>query len=506
MDNTYRILAFSALGLVSIAGASGQNTDRPNIIWVMAEDMGQDLECYGMPAVRTPVLNRMAQEGVRYDNACCSCPISSPSRSAMMTGIHQTLINSHNHRSNRDMILPEDVKPITYYLRQAGYTCILGNSNVMNKGRKTDCNFKHTPVGEWNGVDQFGLFDKFDEFTPEDQPFFAQIQLNVTHRGDWWKQVSAESPHRVNPDDVVLPPYLADHPKIREEWASYLDQVEHMDMEMGMILDELRKKGMYKNTVIFFIGDNGRCEIKGKGYLYDPGTKIPMIAWGKGIPHTVVDDIVSTLDISATILDMAGAEMPDNLSGKPLFKDGQPTKGSEYFYAARDNWDEVVDCMRSISTKDYTYIRNYLPEEGWDRHQLYLEFHRPAVHVMRTLKAEGKLNEAQLQFFADHKPAEELYDIHKDPHQLHNLVDDPAYGAVLQQMRGYMEDWQSKHRDTGLEDRNQRNPGKAGKLREWVQQNYPEEWKKLTEGEICDSYQKWSNEMTGKKKKEKKVN
>ncbi len=501
MNKSFKIATLSALGVAAATGTSCQADDRPNIIWVMAEDMGQDLECYGMEAVKTPVLNRMAQEGVRYDNACCSCPISSPSRSAMITGIHQTIINSHNHRSNRDMVLPQDVKPITSYLRDAGYTCILGNSHVMNKGRKTDCNFKHTPIGEWNGVDSFGLFDKYDEFTPEDQPFFAQIQLNVTHRGDWWKRISSESEHRVDPDKVVLPPYLADHPKIREEWASYLDQIEYMDAEMGLLLDELREKGMYDNTIIFFIGDNGRCEVKGKGYLYETGIKIPMIAWGKGVPQAVVDEIVSTLDISATILDLAGAEMPENLTGKPLFKRGKPTKGSEFFYAARDNWDELADCSRSVSTKEYTYIRNYMPQVGWERHQLYLDFHRPAVHVMRTLKSEGKLNEAQLQFFADHKPAEELYDIRKDPHQLNNLASDPGYAKVLEQMRGYMAKWQSEHRDLGLEDRESRNPGRAGKLREWVKERYPEEWQKLVEGEICDSYQKWNSEMSGKKRK-----
>ena len=165
----------------------------------------------------------MASEGVLYKSACCTAPISSPSRSAMMTGVHQTVINAHNHRSYRDLPLDEKFKPITYYLREAGYTCILGNSNVMNKGRKTDCNFKHTPLGEWNGKDKFGLFDKYDEFTPEDQPFYAHIQLVVTHRGDWWKKVTSESQHPVNPDSVELPPYLLDDIRIRRQWASYLD-------------------------------------------------------------------------------------------------------------------------------------------------------------------------------------------------------------------------------------------------------------------------------------------
>lgn len=145
-----KIKVTTAAAFIGMTTAA-QIQQKPNILWIMAEDMGQDLECYGMKAVRTPNLNRMVEEGVIYRAACCTAPISSPSRSAMMTGVHQTVINAHNHRSNRDVPLGDGVKPITYYLREAGYTCILGNSNVMNKGRKTDCNFKHTPLGEWNG-------------------------------------------------------------------------------------------------------------------------------------------------------------------------------------------------------------------------------------------------------------------------------------------------------------------------------------------------------------------
>lgn len=485
----------TAAALISVA-AMAQIPERPNILWIMAEDMGQDLECYGMKAVHTPNLNKLAAEGVLYQSACCTGPISSPSRSAMMTGVHQDVINAHNHRSNRDVPLDEKYKPITYFLRKAGYTCIIGNSNVMHKGRKTDCNFKHTALGEWNGKDKFGLFDKYDEFTAEDQPFFAHIQLVVTHRGDWWKEVTAASKHPVNPDSVVLPPYLPGDIRIRREWASYLDQVEYMDNEVGILMNELKEKGMLDNTIIFFIGDNGRCEIKGKGYLYEPGVKIPMIAWGKGIKQSVVNDIVSTLDISATVLNLAKAEMPDYLMGKPLFNlsNGKPNPGYDSFYAARDNWDEVIDCSRSINTDRYKYIRNYMPEKGWDEHQQYLDFNRPAIHVLRELKADGKLNNVQLQFMADHKPAEELYDLKNDPYETRNLVKLTEYQNVLKDMRFRMDSWQAKNDDKGLKDRDNRVPEDMGDIRGYVKTNYPEDWKKITEGEICDKYKKYSSE------------
>ena len=485
-------------GLAGLSGVSAQIQQKPNILWVMAEDMGHDLECYGMKAVRTPNLNKMASEGVQYNAATCTNPISSPSRSAMMTGVHQTVSNSHNHRSNRDIPLDTKFKPITYYLRQQGYTCILGHSQVWSKGRKTDCNFKHDPIGTWDGVKNFGLFDKYDEFTPEDQPFFAQIQLQITHRGDWWKKITAQSKHPVNPSEVELPPYLPDHPQVRKEWASYLDQVEYMDSEMGMLLEDLKQKGMLDNTIIFFIGDNGRCEVKGKGYLYEPGLKIPMIAWGKGIKSSVVESVVSTLDISATVLDLAGAKIPATFMGKPLFErnTGKAIDGTvDYAYSARDTWDEVIECSRAITTDNYKYIRNYMPQQGWDMHQQYLDFHRPAIHVMRKLKEEGKLNHAQLLFMAKNKPVEELYDIKSDPHELNNLAHNPAYNETLVEMRSHLKDWQSKHTDLGLTDRYKRTPENMGNVRDFVKKNYPEDWKQLQEGEIGDKYKFYRTKM-----------
>ncbi|MFI3318505.1 MAG: sulfatase [Rikenellaceae bacterium] len=499
-----RTLLLSASAAALTLAAQAQIAEKPNILWVMAEDMGQDLSCYGMGEVQTPILDRMANEGVQYNTALCSSPISSPNRSAMMTGVHQTSINAHNHRSNRDVPLTTKVQPITYHLRQAGYTCILGNEGVMRYGRKIDCNFKTQETGEWDGVTKFGLFDKVNTITAEDQPFFAQVQLVVTHRGDWWKQVRAESKKPIDPDKVVMPPYLPDHPLVRLEWATYLDQVERMDSEMGGLLEYLKKAGVLDNTIIFFIGDNGRCDIKGKGYLYEPGIRIPMIAWGKGIQKCQVDDVVSTLDISATVLDLAGCELPSYLDGKPLFKKstGESVKTNTTFYSARDNWDEIPECIRSVSDGKFKYIRNYFPEQPWDMHQQYLEFHRPALHVMRALKAAGKLCDAGMLFLAESKPYEELYNVEKDPHELNNLAENPKYRKQLVALRESMERWQNTHNDMGLADRFDRDPERIGPVIEFAQEKYPEEWKAITDGNVTDMYSKIRSEcMKSLKKK-----
>ncbi len=130
---------------------------------------------------RTPNLNKMASEGVLYRSACCTAPISSPSRSAMMTGVHQTIINAHNHRSNRNLPLDEKIQTHNILFKKSRIYLHTRQFQCHEQRQKTDCNFKHIPLGEWNGKDKFGLFDKYDEFTTEDQPFFAQVQLVVTH-------------------------------------------------------------------------------------------------------------------------------------------------------------------------------------------------------------------------------------------------------------------------------------------------------------------------------------
>lgn len=476
-------------------------TDRPNIVWLLAEDMGPDLECFGMPGVKTPNLNRLAAEGAIFSRAYCAGPICSPNRSSMMTGVHQTEINAQHHRSNRDVPLPAPYKPTTYWLRKAGYTCTLGNPNVFSLGTKIDCNFKHKPVGPYNGVSQFGLFDKKYGMDPADQPFFNQTTLMTTHRGDWWNDIRKQSLHPVSPADIKLPPYFADTPKIRLDWATYLDQVEYMDKEVGMIIQELKDSGIDQNTVIIFIADNGRCNLRGKGYLYDPGIHVPMIVWAPGRiqPGTVIDDLVCTTDISATILQLAGAEIPDYITAKPFLGTEHPHY-RDYIRSARDIWDEIDECSRSIITKKYAYIRNYMPEVPWATDQAYLELNRPALWIMRKLKAEGKLSKSEMVFFKNHKPVEELYDLENDPHQLHNLANNPEYAEVLGEMRVKETEWHSNHKDFGLEDLGTRTPEQdliAGKAREWVKKEHPDWWQQLKSGNLMATHA-WFKEIRSK--------
>jgi N-sulfoglucosamine sulfohydrolase len=463
--------------------------DRPNIIWLMAEDISNDLECYGTKGVNTPILNSLAANGLMFTNCFSSNPICSPNRSSMMTGVCQSKIDAHNHRSNIDIPLADPYKPFTYWLRQSGYTCVLGSEFVMRKGRKTDCNFKHTPTGPYDGTSQFGLFDKLDVITEKDQPFFQQIQLVATHRGDWWDEIRNNSMHPVDVNEIELPSYIADHPVTRLDWAKYLDQIEYIDNEIGMIIQDLKKKGLYDNTIIIFIGDNGRCNIRGKGFLYDSGLRVPLIVhWPSKISPGLRTDLVSTTDITTTIMEFAGLEIPGYMTGKSFM---QKDFYHEYIYSSRDRWDEIPEKSRSLTGLQYKYIRNDVHDVPYDRGMAYTEFYRPALHIMRKLNIEGKLTDAEQVFYTLTKPVEELYDLQRDPDEINNLAGLPDYAEILGEMRNKTLKYELMYASSGRATIPQ--PSEAAQVLKWVIYTKPELFQEMLNGKEI-GYQQLSGE------------
>lgn len=477
------ILVFGSMFFWTCSNQKKENV-KPNILFILSEDISIDFECYGMEAVKTPVLNKLAKTGVQYMNVYGNNSICSPSRSNMMTGVHQNIINAQHHRSNREIPLAKPYKPITSYLRDAGYTCVIGSNLVRQNGQKIDVNFKHKMLGNWDGESQFGLFDKKHEVLPEDQPFFQQVTMHVTHRGDWWNSIRKQSTHKVNPDDIKLPPHYADNSVIREDWAKYLDQIEYMDAEVGLLLDDLEAKDMKDNTIIIFIGDNGRCNVRGKGYLYESGLHLPLIVnWPAKLTGGNKDKrLVASVDVASTILDIAGIELPEYMTAKSILKEDKIPR--EYVYSSRDLWDEVLEQSRAITTHEYRYIKNNIIEQSHDAHQAYLEFHRPAVHIMRGLKEKGKLNGLQSKFFADAKEPEELYDIVNDPFEINNLINNPEYTKVVDKMRSYYAEWNSKNHDFGLDKINWANcpPPNAADIIKWLKEERPQVLEKMSQG------------------------
>ncbi|WP_420147127.1 sulfatase [Spirosoma sp.] len=421
-----------------------QSEQRPNILWILSEDISTDLACYGMPVVQTPVLDKLAGDGIRYINAFTTAPVCSPSRSAMITGMYQTSIGAHHHRSHRGdgYKLPANVKPITDYLREAGY--FTANVKTAAPGvktpAKTDFNFNPDhPV--FDGTD-------WSERKPG-QPFFAQLTIDETHRGKAWStSVKAHEPH-IDPARVIMPPFYPDHPVARADWATYLESIQLMDSYVGKILQRLQDEGIAENTLIIFMGDNGRCHIRDKQFLYDGGIHVPLlIRWpGHLKPGQVNTDLVSAIDVSATILNVAGVTLPSYMEGQPLL--GANVKKRDYIIAARDRMDETVDKMRCVRDKQYKYIKNYMPDRPYMQSNKYKETEYPMWNLVKELNREGKLTPDQAKFAAATKPEEELYDVTKDPCELKNLATLPSHAKTLTRMRGILENWVRKTNDQG---------------------------------------------------------
>jgi len=410
---------------VNLLARPAVEAGKPNILWITIEDWSPDLSCYGTKGIHTPHVDKLASQGIRYTRAFTTSPVCSTSRSAMMTGFHQNYIRAHQHRTNDKHPLPYDIKPIPHLFAENGY-----HTSLMSW--KTDCNFLPDKKGE--------LFQGTDwNQRKEGQPFFARITFSGTHR--LWNR----DPQRpIDPKDVELPPYYADTPFIRRDWANGLEQMQLVDREVGALLKRLEDENLADNTLVFFIGDHGRCHIRGKQFLYDGGTRIPMIVrWpGKVKAGQVNHDLVYSIDICATILEASGIKAPVPLHGESLF--GSKIKSRQYLFSARDKMDDTHDAMRAIRSKDHKLILNLMPERPYCQFSHYKESAYPALAEMNVLNIEGKLTPAQAAFMASKKPPIELFDLKKDPHEINNLADDPAYAEIKKTLLAELTKWRKE--------------------------------------------------------------
>ncbi len=419
-----RILVSSVLFVWGVWLNAAQPS-RPNILWITIEDWSPDLSCYGTPGIHTPHVDRLAAEGIRFESAFTTSPVCSTSRSAMMTGFHQNFIGANQHREHDKKPLPHGVKPVPHLLAEAGYFTAL-------MSRKTDCNF--VP----NTKSELFMGNDWNE-REEGQPFFARMTFGGTHRS--WKR-DPQSPIAI--EDVVLPPYYPDTPFVRRDWANGLEQMQRVDREIGALLQRLADEGLAESTLVLFIGDHGRCHVRGKQFLYDGGIRIPMIVRWPGVvtPGQVSDHLVMSIDICATILDAAGVESPVPLHGKNLFGDAVAKR--PYVFAARDKMDETHDAMRAIRSKHFKLIHNLMPERPWCQYNRYKEGAYPVLAELNVLHLQGKLTPAQAAFMASSKPEFELFDLRKDPHEVRNVAGKPEYEAIESQLKAALGQWRRK--------------------------------------------------------------
>jgi arylsulfatase A-like enzyme len=427
---------------------------RPNIVWISNEDMSPRLGVYGDRLARTPVLDRFAKEAVRYTRAFTTAPVCAPSRAAIITGMYQTTLGAQHMRTTEDRVPelpgpylavpPFYVKAFPEYLRAAGY--------FTSNRAKTDYQFG-VPFTIW---DDLGNQAHWRNRRDKNQPFFSVFNLTVTHES----QIFPSSPARkgkplvTNPASIQVPPYYPDTPLVREELARVYDNIADMDTQVGAILKQLDEDGLSANTIVFYWSDHGDGVPRAKRSLYDSGLHVPlMIRWpaslgGPGKPGTVVDDLVSFIDLAPTVLAAAGVEIPAHLQGRALLG---PKAGPAppFVFAARDRMDAEYDMMRSARDGRYLYIRNVEPELPYAGHIIY----RNQSAIMQEwfrLQAAGQLTGSAALWMRTSRPAEELYDTQADPHQINNLAGEAAQKPILERMRAAVADWQVRTMDQGL--------------------------------------------------------
>jgi N-sulfoglucosamine sulfohydrolase len=427
--------------------------DRPNILWIIAEDLGPELGSYGHPEAYTPYLDGLASEGVRYTRAFTVAPVCSVSRSAFMTGMHAIAIDAHNHRSHRekgDNPLPEGVRVLPQWLRDAGYySANLGDEIEGVPGsRKDDWNFSvDGPV--WDS-------DRWTDVVAH-QPFYAQINLSTTHRMGRRPNAASRIERPADPAKVQIPPYYPDHEITRKDWAEYLNTIQELDGQVGRLLDRLEADGLAYRTIVVFFGDHGRTMLRAKQWPYDSGLHIPLIIrWPTAFPAPAqispgqVDDrLLSALDIAATTLWAAGVEHPEKMQGHTFL--GPDAVENEYVFASRDRCDATVMRIRTVRSDRYRYIRNFMPEVPFTAPNLYKERMYPVLGLMKELHVAGKLTPAQEVLMAPRRPEEELYDLQNDPWEIHNLADstDPEVQRVKAELRTALEEWIEENHDPG---------------------------------------------------------
>lgn len=440
-----RVFAFFILLSANVLHAADI---RPNILWLIAEDFGPHLGCYGTKEVSTPVLDGLAAKGMRFTRFYTTAPVCSPSRSAFNTGMYQTTIGAHNHRSHRDdsYTLPEGVKLISERMRDAQYV----TANV--KELPPEVGFKGSAKTDFNFAMPLKPFDtaRWDDLK-ERQPFYAQINFQETHR-------NFHGEAHADPAKVEIPPYYPDHEVTRKDWAQYLDAATALDVKIGKVIELLKRDGLLEKTVICFFGDNGQAHVRGKQFCYEEGLNVPLIVcWPSGVPApagyeagTVSDRLLMSIDLTATSLSWAGIAKPQSMQGQ-VFMGANAEPARQYVFGARDRCDMTVFRLRTVRDSRYRYIRNFTPDRPFLQFNAYKEKQYPVWNLIKELAAQDKLTLEQAVLAAPTMPEEELYDLENDPFEVHNLAksNQPEDRAALERLSGVLAAWIEQTNDQG---------------------------------------------------------
>ncbi|MDA8990013.1 sulfatase [Opitutales bacterium] len=430
----FKILGFLLSAAFNLLGFS----ERPNIVFFIADDVSQgDFGCYGHPVIKTPHIDSLSANGMRFDNAYLTTSSCSPSRCSIISGRYP-----HNTGAPELHVrLPLEQVRFPELLREAGYYTVLSGKNHMfgNKDRA----FDQITRGGGPGNEKDWVSHVQDR--PKEKPFFFWFASTDAHRG--WS-ISEEAP-KYDPKDVIIPPYLVDTPVTREDLTGYYHEVSRFDHYIGLVTAELKKQGVLENTMIVVAADNGRPFPRCKSRMYDSGIKTP---WVVHFPEVIkspsaTQSLISVIDLSATCLELAGVKSPECVQGRsflPILEKAEIAIREVVF--AEHNWHVYRNHERMVRFGDYLYIKNNFPNQP----NLCYESddHYPAGEELWKAHAADKTNPDQQQVFANPCPTEELFQVKKDPHQLRNLVSDEKHQKALKRARTLLSKWTKQTGDS----------------------------------------------------------
>lgn len=434
-----------------LVGTSAQAADdRPNIVWIIVDDMSANFSSYGEELIETPNVDRLAKQGVKFTNAYVTAPVCSTCRSAFITGMYQTSIGAHHHRSGRGekkIHLPDGITPVPILFQEAGYHTSIGSwPPRKNRKGKTDYNFA------WD-ASMYHSADWSDR--KPGQPFFHQIQMSGGKMRGGNRAAARKLLDRarekfgaaIMPVDVKLPPYYPRDEVILEDWAAYLDSVRFTDAYVGEIVARLEREDVLDNTLVIFMTDHGISHARGKQFLYDEGIHVPLVIRGPGIDAgSVRKDLVEHIDIAALSLAAAGIPIPNYMQARDVLAENYQARGA--IFSARDRCDETIEHLRCVRTDRYKYIRNFLPDRPYLQPNAYKD-KKSILVALRAGYAEGDLDTAQSLILAKTRPREELYDLDADPHEINNLATDSKHAQTLADLRGRLDRWMDDTNDQG---------------------------------------------------------
>ena len=447
---------------------SASEDNRPNILWLVLEDMGPTLPPYGDTTIETPNISRLAQEGVTYTNVYSPSGVCSPSRASLALGMYPSSVGANHMRTSShtkvtglpayEAVPPPQARMLSQYMRGLGY--------YTTNNYKTDYQFK-APKNAW---DESGIFAHWRN-RPKGKPFYSVVNFTTTHESGLFEPYGfrkVESRHYFSDDaeriaalpkhplektseaetaihvpkdtNFPIPSYLPDTAAVRRDLWKMYNNLAEADRQIGAVLQQLKDDGLLEKTIIFFYSDHGGPLPRQKRLIYDSGLKVPLIIRFPQAENTgeVDDQLISFVDFAPTTLSLVGLETPEHMHGNDFIKKDKGKRN--YIHAAADRFDGFTDTLRAVKDKRFKYIRNYRPQQGYYLPVDYRE-KIPTMQELLRLRDEGRLTPAQAQWFRPSKEADELFDTIADPNELNNLAENPEHREVLDNLKIEMDRW-----------------------------------------------------------------